>query len=794
MTPISVDKLGKVDIGRQGENLAQEILIDVSSLLGKWPDAVISLLVKRKGDAEPYFADTKVEDNILHWPITAVETAIAGDGKFEIQVVSGVVLAKSVTATFKVNSSLSGSASEELPEVRPSWVDEVLAGVGSSGSTGGIVSETDPTVAEWAKQPAPPTYTAGQVGADPAGSAAAAVAAHSADEDAHPAIWQLISDLEGRLNAIADSDDTTLDQLSEIVTYIKSNKSLIDSITTGKVSTADIVNNLVSTVTNKPLSAAQGKALKALIDAIVVPTKVSAFENDAGYAKQEELAELSEEIDTLKDSVGAGSSGTNAPAYVIAEAERVANAVMEARTAKSLVLLCASDIHTLESNAQSVETTLHLAQGISEICKRVAVDGIAILGDSAFGSSTSTAEETKVAFTYLRENLAKGENEIWIPGNHDHCGISDESSYLSADELYSYIGANTTDKAVTDYDNLYRMYGYVDYDKQRIRLIYLNTSDITDDYAADYGMSNAQGQWLVDTLSAVQEGWGVVVMSHHPLNGSTVTGLLTIFDAYKGKQSGSVTIGDVISYDFTSAKGEFICHLHGHIHNYQVKTLGTYGILSVTIPNGYFWRNNEYGTGGNSDWGDTDAEGNERVFPKTAGTAEDTAFTAIVIDRGSGTVHALKYGAGIDRTAEFANISGGDEPVVIVVEWKDGYRFSSSSGNQSAQTGMTCAYLPMTDMAVGEGYKVTGITFDNAAHANTYCTAYVNDAYTSEYYALTKGQTNIAFATYYTLSIAEDGSYFEIYKTSAPTDGSTLEVGVAGYGSGANAVVTKVSK
>ena len=89
---------------------------------------------------------------------------------------------------------------------------------------------------------------------------------------------------------------------------------------------------------------------------------------------------------------------------------------------------------------------------------------------------------------------------------------------------------------------------------------------------------------------------------------------------------------------------------------------------------------------------------------------------------------------------------------------------------------------------------MTGITFDNAAHANTYCTAYVNDAYTSEYYALTKGQTNIAFATYYTLSIAEDGSYFEIYKTSAPTDGSTLEVGVAGYGSGANAVVTKVSK
>ena len=98
------------------------------------------------------------------------------------------------------------------------------------------------------------------------------VSAHNTGTDTHNDIRLLIQGLTNRLNALADSDDTTLDQLSEIVAYIKSNKSLIDAITTSKVSVADIVDNLTSNVANKPLSAAQGVALKALIDAIVVPT------------------------------------------------------------------------------------------------------------------------------------------------------------------------------------------------------------------------------------------------------------------------------------------------------------------------------------------------------------------------------------------------------------------------------------------------------------------------------------------------------------------------------------------
>lgn len=152
-----------------------------------------------------------------------------------------------------------------------------------------LTEESDPTVPSWAKEPTKPGYTASEVGADPSGTAASQVAAHNTGTDTHNDIRLLISGLTDRLNALADSDDTTLDQLSEIVAYIKSNRDLISAITTDKVDVADIVNNLTTNVANKPLSAAQGVALKAMIDAVEVPsddhinslidTKLGAIEN-----------------------------------------------------------------------------------------------------------------------------------------------------------------------------------------------------------------------------------------------------------------------------------------------------------------------------------------------------------------------------------------------------------------------------------------------------------------------------------------------------------------------------------
>ena len=114
---------------------------------------------------------------------------------------------------------------------------------------------------------------------------------HNTATDAHNDIRVLIADLATKLNAFLDVDDTTSDQLSEVLALIENNKGTLESLTTSKVNVSDIIDNLTTNVSNKPLSAAQGVALKALIDAITVPTKTSELENDSGFLTDDDIPE-----------------------------------------------------------------------------------------------------------------------------------------------------------------------------------------------------------------------------------------------------------------------------------------------------------------------------------------------------------------------------------------------------------------------------------------------------------------------------------------------------------------------
>lgn len=175
-----------------------------------------------------------------------------------------------------------------------------------------------------------PTYS--DVGADKSGTASTAISAHNTNTSAHNDLRLLIEGLSTRLNALANSTDNDLDQMAEVVAYIKANKQLIDSITTSKVSVADIVDNLSTNAANKPLSAAQGVALKALIDAITVPTKVSQLMNDAKYLTSSTetdptvsaWAKASSKPSYTKSEVGLGNvdnvkqySASNPPPYPV---------------------------------------------------------------------------------------------------------------------------------------------------------------------------------------------------------------------------------------------------------------------------------------------------------------------------------------------------------------------------------------------------------------------------------------------------------------------------------------------
>lgn len=91
---------------------------------------------------------------------------------------------------------------------------------------------------------------------------------HSTSTDAHNDIRVLITELTNKLNNFLDVDDTTSDQLSEVLTLIENNKGTLASLTISKVNVSDIINNLTTNSADKVLSAAQGVAIKGLIDAL----------------------------------------------------------------------------------------------------------------------------------------------------------------------------------------------------------------------------------------------------------------------------------------------------------------------------------------------------------------------------------------------------------------------------------------------------------------------------------------------------------------------------------------------
>ena len=98
--------------------------------------------------------------------------------------------------------------------------------------------------------------------------AASKISAHNIATDTHNDIRLLISGLSTQVNEFLDVTDDKRDQLSEVLQLIDNNKGTLDSLTTNKINKSDIVDDLVTSSSDKVLSAKQGAALKASLDTL----------------------------------------------------------------------------------------------------------------------------------------------------------------------------------------------------------------------------------------------------------------------------------------------------------------------------------------------------------------------------------------------------------------------------------------------------------------------------------------------------------------------------------------------
>ena len=116
---------GKITLGRHTETGVEEVRIDCAPWLTRWPQLSIGLMVTPPGGASAYPAAVHMDGAELVWPISASDTAAAGEGRLEVVGLAADVKKISAICTTQV-LPISSDTTTEPPEAAQPWVDEVL--------------------------------------------------------------------------------------------------------------------------------------------------------------------------------------------------------------------------------------------------------------------------------------------------------------------------------------------------------------------------------------------------------------------------------------------------------------------------------------------------------------------------------------------------------------------------------------------------------------------------------------------------------------------------------------------
>ena len=345
------------------------------------------------------------------------------------------------------------------------------------------------------------------------------------------------------------------------------------------------------------------------------------------------------------------------PDYIKAAALEVAKKVRAVQTAESITFIAMSDSHQLNSSADIVTGNKHAGMAAKVLAYALPnIDFACFLGDYTAGSNTTTIVEGKQHFAEINADIDEafsGIPQFRTLGNHDSLKYSEaqNGTALTPAELFELVG-KYNDGAT--YGSTTDGYCYRDFADKKVRIICLNTAD----NGQKENLSDAQKLWFANTLkSAGAKGsdWGIIVLSHHPLDWGGVCIASNIVKAYVDGSSITVSSGNSVNFSGSNS-AKFLGAFHGHVHgfraaklNYIANSVGTeYQAYRVATPNMCFARNNEYGQNGSAEYYGIEF-GEDTTYNKTAGTANDTAFVVNVVNPSEQKIYSFCYGAGYDR-------------------------------------------------------------------------------------------------------------------------------------------------
>lgn len=345
------------------------------------------------------------------------------------------------------------------------------------------------------------------------------------------------------------------------------------------------------------------------------------------------------------------------PDYIKSAALEVAKKVKAVQTDESITFIAMSDSHQLDTSEDIATGNKHAGMAAKALAYIMPnIDFACFLGDYTAGSSTTTIAEGKQHFAEINADIDEafsGIPQFRTVGNHDSLqySASQNGTALTSAELFELIGKyneGATYGSTTD------GYCFRDFSDKKVRVICLNTAD----GGQKENMSDAQRLWFANTLKeagAKGSSWGIIVLSHHPLDWGGICLASNIVHAYVEGTSITVSSGNTVNFSGSNS-AKFLGAFHGHVHgfkaaklNYIANSVGTeYDAYRIATPNMCFARNNEYGENGKTEYYGIEF-GEDTTYKKTAGTANDTAFVVNVVNPSEEKIYSFCYGAGYDR-------------------------------------------------------------------------------------------------------------------------------------------------
>lgn len=126
MITIDANPSGVTDLGRLGENIYRRIRFDISEYEAQYPDATYYLMNQRPGDDAAYpVAEVTNDGDSLYWTVGSADLFASGQGRCELIVMDGEMVAKSIIYLTVVHPALDGNGT--VPSPWESWLEQFVA-------------------------------------------------------------------------------------------------------------------------------------------------------------------------------------------------------------------------------------------------------------------------------------------------------------------------------------------------------------------------------------------------------------------------------------------------------------------------------------------------------------------------------------------------------------------------------------------------------------------------------------------------------------------------------------------